>query len=109
MVFTASSMTVYRTAGDGCCWTVIVEKHGVRRSSQLNALDRLAFVGRNGMGALSYEPDRSQYPGDDAPLALDKVAEESAIMLAGESEEVLEELLRLSGSSAGARPKMTRT
>ena len=82
-----------------------VEKHGVRRG-QLNALDRLAYVGQNGMGALSYEPDRSQYSGDDAPLALDRLAEESAIVLAGESEEVFEELLRLSGSSAGARPKI---
>ena len=59
-----------------------VEKHGLRRG-QLSALDRLAYVGRNGMGALSYEPDRSQYPDDDAPLALDRLAEESAIMLAG--------------------------
>ena len=82
-----------------------VEKHGVRRG-QLNALDRLAYVGRNGMGALSYEPDRSQYSEAETPLALDKLAEESAIMLAGESEEVFEELLRLSGSSAGARPKI---
>ena len=82
-----------------------VEKHGVRRG-QLNALDRLAYVGRGGMGALSYEPDRSQYSGDDTPLALDKLAEESAIILAGESEEVFEELLRLSGSSGGARPKI---
>ena len=57
------------------------------------------------MGALSYEPDRSQYSGDDAPLALDRLAGESAIMLAGESE-VFEELLKLSGSSAGARPKI---
>src|SRR5579863_5331708 len=60
-----------------------VEKHGVRRG-QLNALDRLAYVGRNGMGALSYEPDRSQYSADEALLALDRLAEESAIMLAGE-------------------------
>lgn len=82
-----------------------VEKHGVRRG-QLNPLDRLAFVGTNGMGALSYEPDRSQYPEGDTPLALDRLAEESAIMLAGESEEVFEELLRLNGSSAGARPKI---
>jgi serine/threonine-protein kinase HipA len=82
-----------------------VEKHGVHRG-QLNALDRLAFVGRNGMGALSYEPDRSQYTSDEAPLALDRLAEESAIMLAGESEEVFEELLQLNGSSAGARPKI---
>jgi serine/threonine-protein kinase HipA len=82
-----------------------VEKHGVRRS-QLNPLDRLAYVGQHGMGALSYEPDLSQYSGDGTLLALDRIAEESAIMLAGESEEVFEELLRLSGSSAGARPKI---
>jgi serine/threonine-protein kinase HipA len=82
-----------------------VEKHGVRRG-QLNALDRLAYVGRNGMGALSYEPDRSQLAVDRAPLALDRLAEESAILLAGESEEVFEELLKLNGSSAGARPKI---
>lgn len=82
-----------------------VERHGVGRG-QLNVLDRLAYVGSNGMGALSYEPDRSQISGDDGPLALDKLAKESAIVLAGESEEVFEELLRLSGSSSGARPKV---
>lgn len=32
-----------------------VERNGVGRG-QLNQLDRLAYVGRNGMGALSYEP-----------------------------------------------------
>src|SRR5882724_4968790 len=70
-----------------------VEKHGVRRG-QLNPLDRLAHVGQHGMGALSYEPDLSQYSGqysgNDTPLALDRLAKESAIMLAGESEEVFE-------------------
>jgi hypothetical protein len=39
-----------------------VEKHGLRRG-QLNALDRLAYVGQNGIGALSYEPDRSGLSG----------------------------------------------
>src|ERR1700722_15419473 len=33
-----------------------VEKHGIRHG-QLSALDRLAFVGRNSMGALTYEPE----------------------------------------------------
>ena len=82
-----------------------VERHGLRRG-RLNALDRLAYVGQNGMGALSYEPDRSLVSDNEKPLALDRLAEESAIMLAGESEEVFEELLRLNGSSAGARPKI---
>ncbi len=82
-----------------------VEKHGIRRG-QLNALDRLAYVGHNGMGALSYEPDLSENAAADQPLVLDKLANESAIILAGESEEVFAELLRLNGSSSGARPKI---
>ncbi len=82
-----------------------VERHGIRRG-QLNPLDRLAYVGRAGMGALSYEPDLSQLPEGEISLALDRLAEESAIMLTGESEEVFEELLRLNGSSTGARPKI---
>jgi len=82
-----------------------VEKHGINRR-QLTPLDRLAYVGSRGMGALSYEPDRSTTMPDDAPLALDRLAEEAAIVLAGENEEVFDELLRLNGSSAGARPKI---
>ncbi len=82
-----------------------VEKQDVNRR-QLTALDRLAYVGWHGMGALSYEPDHSNFASDDAVLALDKLAEESAIVLVGEKEEVFEELLRLNGSSAGARPKI---
>lgn len=82
-----------------------VEQHGIRRG-QMNSLDRLAFVGRNGMGALSYEPERGQSSESDIPLSLDRLAEGSAIVLAGETGEVFEELLRLSGSSSGARPKI---
>jgi serine/threonine-protein kinase HipA len=82
-----------------------VEKHGILRG-QLNPLDRLAYVGRHGMGALSYEPELGLENADDAPLALDKLAEESTAVLAGESDEVFEELLRLNGSSSGARPKI---
>jgi serine/threonine-protein kinase HipA len=82
-----------------------VEKRGISRR-QLNALDRLAYVGQHGMGALSYEPDFSHLSADDVPLSLDRLAEESAIVLAGRNEEVFEELLRLNGSSAGARPKI---
>jgi len=82
-----------------------VEKYGLHRG-QLNPLDRLAYVGRYGMGALSYEPDLGVHNTEDAPLALDKLAEESAAVLAGANEEVFEELLRLNGSSSGARPKI---
>ena len=82
-----------------------IEQQGINRR-QLNPLDRLAYVGRHGMGALTYEPDLSAMPADTTLLALDKLAGESRIMLEGENEEVFEELLRLSGSSSGARPKI---
>jgi serine/threonine-protein kinase HipA len=82
-----------------------VEKYGIHRG-QLNPLDRLAYVGRHGMGALSYEPELGPQNTDDARLALDKLADESAAVLDGENDEVFEELLRLNGSSSGARPKI---
>jgi serine/threonine-protein kinase HipA len=82
-----------------------VEKHGINRR-QLTALDRLAYVGLHGMGALSFGTDCSAVEADESELALDKLAEESALVLAGENEEVFEELLRLNGSSAGACPKI---
>ena len=62
-----------------------VEKHGLHRG-QLNPLDQLAYVGRHGMGALSYEPELDLGNTDDAPLALDKLARESAAVLAVENE-----------------------
>lgn len=80
-------------------------KHGIL-GGQLNPLDRLAYVGKHGMGALSYEPVLNSLSEDVKPLSLDKLAEELAIMLEGENEEVFEELLRLNGSSGGARPKI---
>lgn len=67
-------------------------------------LDRLAHVGRYGMGALVYEPDYSDIP-EQTVISLDNLAEQSQRVLAGESSEVLQELLALNGSSAGARPK----
>ena len=102
-----------------------VERHGIMRG-QLGPLDRLAFVGRIGMGALSYEPDysgefagegqggrkkgrgagRSKKDDSDDAISLDRIAEESRIVLTGDSEEVFDELLLLNGSSGGARPKI---
>ena len=72
--------------------------------SQLTALDRLAHVGHSGMGALVYEPDLS---GDRHPKALDidDLALKTEQVLRGSGEDVLEELVALGGSSAGARPK----
>ena len=71
---------------------------------EITPLDRLAHVGRTGMGALVYEPDF----GDGAPdggVDLDRLAAHAQEVLDGEAGEVLEELLALNGSSAGTRPK----
>ncbi len=71
---------------------------------QIGLLDRLAHVGKTGMGALIYEPDHSAEEAD-IKLNLDKLAAHIQEVLDGEAEEVLQELLALNGSSAGARPK----
>lgn len=72
--------------------------------SDITPLDRLAHVGFHGMGALVYEPDYS--PSDtDGLIDLDHLAEQAEKVLRGSSEEIIQELLALNGSSAGARPK----
>ncbi len=71
---------------------------------QLTPLDRLTFVGQSGMGALTYKPFE---PTDEIsePLDLDQLAADVQQVLEGESGTVIDELLNLNGSSAGARPK----
>lgn len=72
--------------------------------TQVSSLDRLSYVGFGGMGALVYEPDHSVNEGKNV-LDLDLLAAQTQEVLKGYSEEVLNELLALNGSSAGARPK----
>jgi len=67
-------------------------------------LDRLAYVGHTGMGALVYDPDHGDSH-SDTKVSLDKLAQQAADVLEGNAGEVIAELLTLNGSSAGARPK----
>lgn len=73
---------------------------------QLGPLDRLTHVGRFGMGALIYEPSHASSSTHSDRIDLDRIAEEAVHVVAGEAEEVIDELLDLAGSSAGARPKI---
>lgn len=82
-----------------------VEKLGIARG-ELTPLDRLAHVGRHGMGALSYEPDKSAADRATTALKLDALAKDAAVVLAGEEGPVIEKLLKLNGASSGARPKI---
>jgi len=72
--------------------------------SDISPLDRLAYVGLHGMGALIYEPDQSPDSSNEM-IDLDLLATQTENVLQGDSEEVITELLALNGSSAGARPK----
>lgn len=72
----------------------------------LTPLDRLTHVGTHGMGALTFEPDASHYLPRNGVIHLDRLAAETHDVLEGESKDVFVELLDLSGSSAGARPKV---
>ena len=71
----------------------------------LSALDRLALVGRQGRGALLFEPATT--PEDtDNPIDLDALAEEARLILAGEEGNLADTLAALGGASGGARPKV---
>ncbi|SFJ03790.1 serine/threonine-protein kinase HipA [Kaistella treverensis] len=72
--------------------------------SEISSLDRLAYVGLNGMGALVYEPDSSP-PTIQEFIDLDHLATQTEKILEGASGEIITKLLALNGSSAGARPK----
>ena len=73
--------------------------------AEITPLDRLSLIGANPMGALEYEPaagDSDLY-GD---IELDSLSGEVNRILDGEESTVLDELLKLNGSSGGARPKI---
>jgi len=80
------------------------EKKGVPASS-LTTLDRLAYVGENGMGALIYQPGFER-PQDAEPFDLARLAMAAARLLNGADVKVLDQLAKLGGSSGGARPKV---
>lgn len=75
-------------------------------TEKLGPLDRLTHVGKFGMGALVYEPSEPHLAKHSNQLDLDLLAEESTRISEGEVEQISTELFELSGSSAGARPKI---
>ncbi len=79
------------------------------RLHEISPLRRLSMVGSGGMGAMEYVPSQEVRANlNPAALQLDGLAEESRNILAdGDSSlEVVFGLLKLGGSSGGARPKI---
>ena len=73
----------------------------------LSPLDRLAFVGVRGMGALTYRPERVLGDGGRSGEAdLDWYARQARALEGGRAAEGIDALLRANGGSAGARPKI---
>ncbi|NBK24924.1 MAG: type II toxin-antitoxin system HipA family toxin [Spirochaetia bacterium] len=81
----------------------LVQSQGVL-PLEFSPLDRLSYVGSYGMGALVYEP-ATPNEAEDRAISLDTIAQQAQEVLKGTSQEVLQKLLALNGSSAGARPK----
>lgn len=74
--------------------------------NQITPLDRLAYVGSGGMGALTYKPNLNSEFQAHKLLELDKISQEMNKVLAGTPSDIIEELFNLGGSSGGARPKI---
>lgn len=82
----------------------VLKKNGIN-IDEITPLTRLAIVGRSGMGALTYEPEKSLEHGLRA-IDLDELAFECQKILHSEYSDKLDELYRLGGTSGGARPKI---
>jgi serine/threonine-protein kinase HipA len=74
--------------------------------AHLTPLDRLAYVGNQGMGALLYKPEMPVENSGGFRIELDEIANATQQIIKGTATEVLDELFQLGGSSGGARPKI---
>jgi serine/threonine-protein kinase HipA len=89
--------------------TLLLDKALTAKGIDINnitMLDRLAFVGSNGVGALIYKPEIDQEKYKAFEFELDEIAIAVNQILTGTATEILDELYVLGGSSGGARPKI---
>lgn len=73
---------------------------------EITMLDRLAYIGSNGMGALVYKPAIAEETKITFDIELDEIAKATQLIIKGTATDVLDELFKLGGSSGGARPKI---
>ncbi|NOQ29849.1 MAG: type II toxin-antitoxin system HipA family toxin [Helicobacteraceae bacterium] len=89
---------------------LLLDRHFLKKSidyHKITPLDRLSYIGQYGVGALSYEPiDEELSCSEESEISLDELAGASLEILSGSTDIMLEQLLLLGGSSAGARPKV---
>ena len=72
---------------------------------RVTPIERLSYVGSTGIGALSYEPDMTDYSGK-ALLNMALISQEAEKIYQGETDDILPELYKIATSPGGARPKV---
>ena len=86
-----------------------LESLGINRGD-ISTLDRLAYVGRSGMGALEYYPAKeADFYMDASGLDYDRISGECEKVLSSKKSDQLDMLYQLGGSSGGTRPKVLLT
>jgi serine/threonine-protein kinase HipA len=80
-------------------------KQGLSIAS-ITALDRLAYIGTRGMGALTYHPPAAALEEEGVAIDLHVLASQAERVLGGSAEDVLPALRIAGGSPGGARPKV---
>lgn len=98
---------VYDALPDG--WGMLLMDRLFKRrglnSARIGPLERLAYIGGNAMGAMSFEPVAPEVGEPLAPVSIALLAAEVREVLSGEGGEFLQRLLLVGGSPQGARPK----
>jgi serine/threonine-protein kinase HipA len=85
-------------------------KHGIAKD-QITALDRLAYMGKRGMGALEFKPAQGSHRESSAPIEMKALVEEARKLVQGnfsvddETQAALANILRVGTSAGGARTK----
>ncbi|MEC4004167.1 type II toxin-antitoxin system HipA family toxin [Flavobacterium sp. SUN052] len=74
--------------------------------NDISPLDRLPYLDRNVVGAITYQPEFENDYSNAHQIDLDTIFNEIETVLSGTSEDVIDELYQLGGSSGGARPKI---
>jgi serine/threonine-protein kinase HipA len=81
------------------------KKRGLKPST-VSVLDRLAYIGTRGMGALTYHPPTAVGEEEALWVDLDALAHQAERILEGSAEDLLPALRIAGGSPGGARPKV---
>ena len=74
--------------------------------ARVSVLDRLLYLGRETMGALTYHPPSFNKEETEHPIDLHCLAEEAKDVFEGKVKDILPELMKAGGSPGGARPKI---